>query len=83
VHELDRPLHFAVGGELGLQPVLDRLDVVVGLGLDVLDVLGVALREILTSRPKAAFVARERGFSSRIARSAASASSQASSILSR
>ena len=47
VHELDRSLHFAVGGELGLQPVLDRLDVVVGLGLDVLDVLGVALREIL------------------------------------
>jgi hypothetical protein len=29
--------------QLRLQPVLDRLDVVVGLGLDALDVLGIAL----------------------------------------
>jgi len=68
--------------DLGLQPVLRSLDVVVGLGLDVLDVLGVALRESFTSGPKAAFVALENGFSSR-SPARRQRSSQASSILSR
>src|SRR5256885_13194832 len=45
--EFECALGFLVLAELRAQPVLDRLDVVVGLGLDVLDVLGVALRELL------------------------------------
>ena len=43
--ELQRALRLAVPAELALQPVLDRLDVVVGLRLDVLDLLRVTLGE--------------------------------------
>jgi hypothetical protein len=43
--ELERPLDLPVARQPGLEPVLDRLDVVVGLGLDVLDVPGVAFRK--------------------------------------
>ncbi|MNC92351.1 hypothetical protein D3C83_87580 [compost metagenome] len=43
--ELQRALHLGVLRQPALQPVLDRLDVVVGLGLDVLDVRGVLVAE--------------------------------------
>ena len=46
MHELERALRLGIAAELGAQPVLDRLDVVTGLGLDVLDVLGVAIGEV-------------------------------------
>ena len=45
--EFQRLLRLGVLRQAGLQPKLDRLDVVVGLGLDVLDVLGVGLGERL------------------------------------
>jgi hypothetical protein len=41
------PLQFGPGLELGLDPVLDRLHVVVGGLFDVLDGRGVGLREVL------------------------------------
>ena len=47
VHELQRRLRLLVRPELRAQPVLDRLHVVIGLGLDLLDVLGVGFGELL------------------------------------
>ena len=47
---------FRCAGKLGmicdliLEPVLDRLDVVIGLALDLLDALGVRFREIVDNR---------------------------------
>ena len=45
VHELGRRRQLGMALEAGLEPVLDRLDVVVGRALDVLDGLGVGLGE--------------------------------------
>ena len=45
VHELGDANRFRVAGKLLLQPVLDRLDVVVGLGLDRLHLRGILLRK--------------------------------------
>jgi hypothetical protein len=57
VHELARGLQLGVAVEAALQPVLDRLHVVVGGALDLLDGLRVGLGEARTeprSRPRAA-----------------------------
>ena len=43
--ELDGALHFRILRQLGLQPVFDRLDVVVGFGLDRLCLSSVLLGE--------------------------------------
>jgi hypothetical protein len=50
--------------ELRAQPVLDRLDVVVGLGLDVLMLLASRSEKSFSSAAKPFAVAGENGFSS-------------------
>ncbi len=50
VHELGRALQFRLAAEALLDPVLDRLDVVVGAALDRLDRGGVGLGEVARER---------------------------------
>ena len=61
VDELEPALRLLVLAELRAQPVLDRLDVVIRLRLDVLDVLGVALREVFDQFPEGADSFRREG----------------------
>jgi hypothetical protein len=70
--ELERALHLAVARQALLQPVLDRLDVVVGAAFDRLDSLRVASLKRATRRSSAASVLRENGRSPLIALPAAS-----------
>jgi hypothetical protein len=53
VHEFGRPREFGIALQAPLEPVLDRLDVVVGGPLDVLDRLGVRSGEARDPRAQA------------------------------
>ncbi len=77
VNELGDPRHFGHRREALLQPVLDGLDVVIGLALDLLDARRIGRRERLRRCVERRRAAAENGGTSAIAGSSASAMSHA------